>query len=349
VRSADPGTDVRPLLVATEYSRGDPAEGNSWAYLNLLLPLRAVFPAATLFDYIARMSAVGRDAMNAELRQLVASERPDVTIIVLRTDQLVPEIVRSLSQWTTTVAYLLDDSWRRGFSDLWARHVDIVTTPEVAGIERFRRSGIRNAVVSPFPFNEDLYVRMNAPKMYDVSFIGQYHPHRAWLIEGIERSGVRVAVFGPGWPAGVVTHEDLVRIISASRINLNLSNSICLDPAYVFSSALAFKWTLREVTRRESKWREQVKGRHFEIAGCGGFQLSYAYPGIAEHFVIGREIETFNDRKEMIRKVHYYLEHEDERRTIADNAWRRAHADHTGRKRVRELVDAAFARQASGS
>ena len=82
-----------------------------------------------------------------------------------------------------------------------------------------------------------------------------------------------------------------------------------------------------------------VNCRLFEAAGCGAFQIADWKPGLAELFEPEREIVTFRTRDELKEKVDYYLAHAEERREIADRAYRRAHREHTYEIRLRKMFD----------
>ena len=82
-----------------------------------------------------------------------------------------------------------------------------------------------------------------------------------------------------------------------------------------------------------------LNARAFEIAGCGGFQLISHSDAISKHFIPGKEIETFVDLKDLKDKVTYYLNHEDERKSIAEAGRIRAHKEHTYEIRLKQLLD----------
>jgi spore maturation protein CgeB len=220
-----------------------------------------------------------------------------------------------------------------------------VTTSDVKGVRRFRDAGSNNAVYSPFGCNHEIFVKRDLKKIYDVAFVGQFHPYRAWWIRQVRRAGINVAVWGHGWGTGPVVEDDLVRIFNQARINLNLSNSTSLDLRYVlalrrpFSETLrTWKGTARSFMRGDSKDREQVKGRHFEISACGGFQISYYVEGLERHYQIGQEIALCASPDDLIDTIRYYLKHEDEREAIALRAYERTTREHTMVRRFRDLL-----------
>ena len=82
--------------------------------------------------------------------------------------------------------------------------------------------------------------------------------------------------------------------------------------------------------------------RAFELAGCGAFQLCTARPVLAQHFVPGVEIETFESVAELIEKIRYFLQHQDEAAAIARRGQLRAHKDHTYERRLDEIFRITF-------
>jgi spore maturation protein CgeB len=127
----------------------------------------------------------------------------------------------------------------------------------------------------------------------------------------------------------------MVDVFSQSRVNLNISNSRHWDLRYVLSSYRALRTTLRS-----PKDREQIKARHFEIAGCGGFQLTYYCEDLERHFVIGDEVAVYLDPDDLVDKVRFYLAHDEERERIAAAGYERARRDHTAGRRLTDLLAA---------
>lgn len=57
--------------------------------------------------------------------------------------------------------------------------------------------------------------------------------------------------------------------------------------------------------------------RVLDIMACGGFVLSNYQPEISEYFTEGEEIVIFDSPQDCLKKIQYYLSHEDERQRIA--------------------------------
>ena len=319
----------------------------SYEYHNFQRPLEKLGHAVLPFDFIEVMHAHGRDEMNRKLLATVNEYRPDIVIFVPHTDQFIPEIVDEIGRLAITLGYFFDDMWRIEYSRFWARHFNFVTTSDVNGLQKFRAAGFTNVIYSPFACNTDVFCKRNLPKLYDVTFVGQYHPYREWYLNYLKKEGIDVRVWGMGWPSSMINSEDMISIFNQSRINLNLSNCASWDIRYVLTLFRSVKNTLRvwrqavqATCRPDMKTVEQVKGRHFEINACGGFQFSYYVEGLERLYSIGEEIALFVSPEDLIEKTRHYLKHEEEREAIAKRGYERTLRDHTMEKRFADLFNA---------
>lgn len=73
-----------------------------------------------------------------------------------------------------------------------------------------------------------------------------------------------------------------------------------------------------------------VNARPFEVLSCGAMLLEQESPELAKLFTPGVDYVEWKNNDDLLKKVRYYLEHEDERETIARN----------GQKKLEELYSA---------
>jgi spore maturation protein CgeB len=333
---------MKLILVAPMYHHGAKSKVESYEYQNFYRTLTEM-PEIELsvFDYMEVIEEKGREAMNRMLLDTAKGERPNLVLVIPFTDQLIPEVIDEINQYAPTVGYFYDDMWRIEYARFWARHFRFITTSDVNGVRKFRTAGHTNVIFSPFASNQHAYYKKDVPKKYDVSFVGQYHPLRAWYIREIRRAGFNVHVWGAGWRTGQLDHDKMVGVFNQTKLNLNLSNSVSWDLRYLLSSPRAIKNTLGAALQKGRKTHEQVKGRHFEINACGSCQLSFYVEGLEQCYKIGDEIDVYSSPAELVDKIDYYLKHEDEREEIAKRGYERTLAEHTMEKRLRAILKVA--------
>lgn len=258
------------LLVCMQRTYGDPTREYSYEYFNFYQTLKQMGYEVVLFDYLTEIQALGKEGMNQKLLARVQEWQPTVTLFSLYTDQFEPEVVNRLRQYTKTLCFFHDDTWRVEYSRFWAKHFDFFTTPDVYGEMKYSDIGLPNAIYFPFGCNERISRKMDVPKKYDVSFVGGWHPYREWLIKRIRKAGISVEVFGLHWPNGEIGQEGMIRIFNESRINLNLSNSASWDARYLVSSPRAPKIRLAVPPSRAHRYRQHGRSRCIYLlpSGC---------------------------------------------------------------------------------
>lgn len=316
------------------YDYGDPARGHSYEYYNFYQSLKAMGHAVELFDYMTELRQLGKAGMNLKLLERTKLSQPALAMFSLYTDQLEPATVQAMREYTRTLCFFHDDTWRVEFSRYWAPQFDFFTTPDVYGIRKYSAQGLDNAIHFPFGCNESIYKKTGAEKKYDISFVGARHPYRQWLVDLLRKDGHQVKTAGFRWPEGIVSHEEMIAIFNESHINLNMSNSASWDARYLLSSP---RGLLNRV--RSKKTVEQLKARHFEINGCGGFQLSYYVEGLDRQYMIGEEIGIYLDPDDLRNKVALYLKNEALRSKIAYAGYRRTLKDHTFASRFSDVFN----------
>jgi spore maturation protein CgeB len=315
-----------------QYDYGDEKRGHSYEYISYYKTLVQMQHEVVLFDFMTVLKAQGKERMNQLLLEQAREFKPDVAIFHLYTDQFAVDTIRQLGELTTTLTIFHDDTWRVDFALKWAPHFTFFTTPDPFTVKKYRSLGLNHVRLLPYGCNSALFQKQDVPKQHDVSFVGRWHPYRQWLVNKLERHGIKVLARGPGWKGGMVSHDEMVSLFNESRINLNISNSASWDLRYLMSSPRA--WIDR---LRSGKTIEQLKARHFEINGCGGFQLSYYVEGLEKQYVLGEEMDIYGSPEELISKIRFYLANEDQREQIAQAGYQRTISDHVSSARFRNL------------
>jgi spore maturation protein CgeB len=88
--------------------------------------------------------------------------------------------------------------------------------------------------------------------------------------------------------------------------------------------------------------RSGIPLRAFDIMGAGGFLLTNYQADFMELFVPGEDFVYYEDERDMLSKIGYYLDHDKERREIAQNAHRKVKQEHTYVHRARQMLGVLY-------
>ena len=143
-------------------------------------------------------------------------------------------------------------------------------------------------------------------EIYDVTFVGQMHGIREQVISTLRGAGIRVHTWGHFWPDHPDHHgrpsvPEMVDIFNRTKVNLNL------------------RWCSR------SPQHGQIKGRDFELLGCGRFMLAsqhFECNDLHELYTPNKEFDEFT-MADMVDKVRYWLENDTSRNAVAYNAYQK--------------------------
>jgi spore maturation protein CgeB len=321
---------MKILYVASKYDYGKPERGLSFEHVNLFDSLFNMGNDIIYFDYIVLLKKMGRASMNKLLLEVLRAEKPDLMFVFLFEYELDPKNISQISksEKVVTVNWFADDHWRfENYSRYWAPCFNWVVTTDSEAFPKYHASGYKNAILSQWACNHFLYKNLELEYQYDVSFVGQAYGDRRAIVQSIETAGSHVETRGLGWPSGRVSQDELIKVINRSRINLNLANASVkyvgewinpIDRYALYTPGLKRIWhQMRSYIPIKSRPTYQIKGRNFEVPGCGGFLLTESVRGLEEFYQVEREVACYRSINELVEKIQYYLAHDVFRRQIA--------------------------------
>ncbi len=200
---------------------------------------------------------------------------------------------------------------------------------------RLRDIGVRNYAYIPTGCDPDIHTKLDLSAeeraLYgsDISFAGAGYYNRRQMFEGLVDYDFKI--WGTHWHGSLAlrpfvqndgapfTTDEMVKIINASKISLNLHSSARHD-----------------ATDPEGDF---VNPRLFEVAACGGFQLVDMRDALPRYFEPDREVATFRNLRELREKIDYFLSHESDRLTMAERARTRALKEHTYEHRMQAMLE----------
>lgn len=354
---------MRILYVAMKYDYGRPSQGLSFEHCNFYHALLHMGHDMIYFDFMTLMQKHGQAWMNHRLLEVARKEKPDVMFSVLFSDEIAPASMRTLTDdvGIPTVNWFCDDHWRfESYSRLWAPCFRWVVTTAHSAIPKYAEMGYRNVIKSQWACNTFLYAPNDAPPVHDVTFVGQPYGNRRDIIDQLRKAGITVRVWGTGWDSGRVSQEEMIQIFNQSRINLNLTTAYGstgvpatqptttppglirrllarIKPVQATNASTSGAGSMNGASLTADNHPDQIKGRNFEVPGCGGFLLTGYADHLEDYYKSGQEIVCFRSVNEMIDQIRYYLAHEDERRSIAKAGYERTRRDHTYERRLHEI------------
>ena len=252
--------------------------------------------------------------VNRAIRAEIDKKRFDVVWIdkgvTIRPSTL--QFVRKYLPDSVLISCSEDDMYARHSQTYWylsgLKYYDIVFTTKTYNLGELKMLGARRTCLFLDSYDERLHRRvvLTASDVKqlacDVVFVGSFENDRAERMLYLAECGIQVNVYGNGWSQwmgrspGLIIHdkplygEEYVKAINAAKVNL------CF---------------LRKINR------DEVTSRSVEIPACGGFMLGERTPRHLEFFEEGKEAEYFGSNIEMLEKVRYYLEKNEEREKIA--------------------------------
>lgn len=192
------------------------------------------------------------------------------------------------------------------------RCFDLCWTSTVDALEKYVVEGATPFYL-PEGANPDVHRPYEEEMSYDVSFVGQCYGNRPEIIARLREAGVKVETFGPGWPAGPLSTEEMVRTWSRSRINLGFGGVIGYKDTYC------------------------LKGRDFEVPMSGGLYLTEHHEELLPYYEIGHEIVTYTDFDDLLANIRRLLDNPEKAAAIRRAGRERALREHTWEMRFEKV------------
>ncbi len=163
-------------------------------------------------------------------------------------------------------------------------------------------------------------------KVYDVTFIGSftpYHQKGTRILEEVAKH-IPIHVWGQGMKFlsplsplrknyhGEAWGVDMYKTLAQSKIVINRH----IDVSGEYANNM----------------------RLYETTGMGAMLITDYKKNLNDLFKIGKEVVAYKNKEDLIRKVKYYLKHDEEREKIALAGQKRTLRDHNYLKRMKELT-----------
>lgn len=271
---------------------------------------------------------------NIKLKNAVKKFKPDLFLNV-GAKEIFPQTVSWIKEKfeIPTVIWYPDDPQRfEKISQYISPVHDYIFSSSFMTVKKYKNLGVSHAEYIPFGCRPEAINKVKLTKKdkkkygCDVSFAGNYNPLREKILKFIIESDLDldIKIYGKNWKyctsSKVKKHfygfcEDLYKNYKASQINLNIH------------------------TNQMKYGGMKANGRNFEVTACGSFLLTDKPFKIEDLFEVGKEIEVYETKKDLIDKIDYYLNNPEERENIAEAGEKRSREDHTVKKRMKHIID----------
>ncbi len=299
---------------------------SGYCYTNWFQVLEKLSSELILFDYRDYLeSNYCLEKLNNLILEKVLDSKPDIIFYPVHRNELSMETfikIKEVLPCTKIFTYISDDDWRHeNHSRFLALYSDYFTICFPPNIPKYEKYGHKNIILTQWASNPINFYPTEAEKKIDVSLIGlAYKPRPEW-IKYLLDNGIKVKVFGKGWSkypefrtinGGFLSGEKYLTTINQTKINLN------------------FGWNSDDGAL-------QVKGRTFEFGASKAFQITNFNPILNNYFTEDHDIVYFRNKEDLLGKVKYYLEKEEERNRIAQNCYENVIRNHTWEKRFIDI------------
>lgn len=220
------------------------------------------------------------------------------------------------------------------------KYQDIKTfTPYIRGY----LDGIINAQLNVYGYNF-IEAAISEPMLIEVKkYLGMelgrdyYDSYRKLLsdimnrqVSMLERKNA-IEALGSIFDLAMYTGSDTSKI-KGSRIRLcGYADYMTVMPKIFRFSKINLNITSKSIT-------SGISLRVLDVMGNGGFLISNYQPEIARYFEDGREIVLYESIDDLVKKVEYYLLHEEERRTIAKAGYKKVRKLFSYEKKLTDIL-----------
>ena len=276
---------------------------------------------------------------NSLMGQVVAAKAADFNpdlILAIAQAPLGPDSIKNLKKLKIPIAFWFVEDYKTltYWKEIASSYDYIFTIQKEKFFKELQKIGAKNYYYLPQACLPDVHktIKLSPDDINkysaDVSFMGSGYYNRLQSLPRLLNHNIKI--WGTEWAlesaigARVqngnkrINSNEIAKIYNAGKININLHSS-------TYHSGVNPKGDF-------------VNPRTFEIAACGGFQLVDERSELAELLIPGIEIVTFRSIDELCEKVDYFLNHEEEAKTIAARGKARILKDHTIQHRMHEML-----------
>lgn len=276
------------------------------------------------------------------LQLMKQSMQPDLIVALagLKISRPILEFLKQIKVksaiWMTEDPYYID--WTLPL----ITYFDCIFTIDQAALEHYKKLGHPYVYHLPLGTDPEMFHSTPVTEEFasDICLVGVPYSNRIGLIEFLlQRTDYEIQVVGRGW--GKHNNE----WIQTLKRDIHLVNA-WVNPETVVNYYNGSKIVLNIHRPSDEKYNKNrtgiiaksINNRTFDAASCEAFQLIDSKEELLNHFEEGKEIISFQDKYDLLEKIHYYIAHDEARKQIAIQARKRVLTSHTFQQRIDHLL-----------
>ncbi len=246
--------------------------------------------------------------INDTLPGVCQAEKPDLIVLkMVRGTDLnpSPQVLQTIRE---TVGIRIVSIYGDTFDDFAVRWMEEYAPSVDVSIVQDCYSNYPDKVAAPenyldtwTPQDPAVFRGNDGERPIDVSFVGRFQRYtsRKLYLSLLQEAGIDVLIAG-GVSEAELSIKDYAEIMRQSKITLNFSYPVFDEPNF------------------------QCKGRTVEATLCGALLVEDSNPETVKWFRLGVDYVDFNDERDLVEKIRFYLENDEERARIAATGHHRA-------------------------
>lgn len=263
------------------------------------------------------------DSLNQRILEKTESFKPYIVFIV-KGNNIYPSTLEQIKKNKNIklISWSLDDMYakhnRSYYYTKGLKYYDVIFTSKSYNLGELKEFGAKKVEFLYQAFSKKYHKPCDdctkANYKTDVLFIGFAEQERFEDLNYLAQNGIKIDIFGSGWnKKKFQNHHENLNITPKDLLGDDYANAISCSKI-----SLCF---LRKANR------DLHTSRSIEIPACGGFMIAEATD---EHKILFKEDEEavyFSSKEQLLDKVKYYLEHEEERNTIVKAGYTKTRKD----------------------
>ena len=275
------------------------------------------------------------DNLNKRILNKTRHIKPDI-LFICKGNSIYPSTLKKIKTLykCRIISWSNDDMYnpinRSFYYTYGLKFYDLIVTQKSYNVDELRAIGAKKILFQNKAFckknHRPTLINPKIREMSDVLFIGSAENERFEYMQYLAKKGIKIVVYGYGWQKKQYNrhHKNL------EIMNIELKGNEYCEAITSSKISLCF---LRKLNR------DLQTDRTMEIPACKGFMLAERTKEHLKLFQEGKEVEYFETKEELLKKIQYYLSHENERKKIVNAGYKRVIKDnHTYDNRVSEIL-----------